>query len=107
MHALYVRLRNTYERIHEINKTMNKTRSLYLAFIIGGVMSQYSSAADKSPQTDWLKDARIGAFMHYLPRNAEQFAKVNDFDVEALAKQLGEYGCQIFRANPRPELWLL
>ncbi len=59
-------------------------------------MSQYSSAADKSPQTDWLKDARIGAFMHYLPRNAEQFAKVNDFDVEALAKQLESMGAKYF-----------
>ena len=59
-------------------------------------MSQYSSAADKSPQTDWLKDARFGAFMHYLPRNAEQFAKVNDFDVEALAKQLESMGAKYF-----------
>lgn len=59
-------------------------------------MLQCSSAADKSPQTDWLKEARIGAFMHFLPGNAEQFAHVNDFDVEALAKQLKGMGAKYF-----------
>jgi hypothetical protein len=59
-------------------------------------MSQCLSAADKSPQTDWLKDARIGAFMHFIPDNAEQFAKVNDFDVDALATQLDGMSAKYF-----------
>jgi len=57
-------------------------------------MLQDSSAADKSPQCDWLKAARIGAFMHFLPNNADQFAKVRDFDVEAVAKQLDGMGAK-------------
>lgn len=59
-------------------------------------MSQCSLAADKPPQTDWLKEARIGAFMHFLPDNAEQFAKINYFDVVALAKQLEAMGAKYF-----------
>ena len=46
--------------------------------------------------TDWLKEARLGAFMHFLPGDAESFAKVNDFDVEALASQLDEMGAKYF-----------
>jgi len=53
-----------------------------------------ASAADQSPQTDWLKDARIGVFMHFLPGDAAQFAKVNDFDVAALATQLDGIGAK-------------
>ena len=46
--------------------------------------------------TDWLKEARIGAFMHFLPGDAASFAKVNDFDVDALAEQLDEMGAKYF-----------
>jgi len=70
-------------------------RLVHLAIIVG-VVTRCASAADKSPQTDWLKEARIGAFMHFLPGNAEQFAKVNDFDVEALASQLEGMGARYF-----------
>jgi len=70
-------------------------RLVHLAIIIG-VITYCASAADKSPQTDWFKEARIGAFMHFLPGNAEQFAKVNDFDVEALASQLEGMGARYF-----------
>ncbi len=53
-------------------------------------------AVDCSPQTDWFKTARIGAFMHFLPGSAEQLAKVNKFDVEALAQQLDGMGAKYF-----------
>lgn len=65
--------------------------TLFIALLTPG-----SWAADKSPQTDWLKEARIGAFMHFLPGDAEQFAKVKDFDVESLAKQLQGMGAKYF-----------
>ena len=51
---------------------------------------------EPSTQADWLKDARIGAFMHFLPNNPGHFAKVKDFDVEALAKQLHWMGAKYF-----------
>ena len=51
---------------------------------------------EQSTQVDWLKDARIGAFMHFLPDSPGAFAKVKDFDVEALAKQLEEMGAKYF-----------
>jgi len=53
-------------------------------------------AGERAPQTDWLKEARLGAFMHFLPGNADQFAKVNDFDVPALAQQLEDMGAKYF-----------
>jgi len=46
--------------------------------------------------TDWLKDARIGAFMHYYPHDPESLKQVNDFDTEALAKQLKNIGAKYF-----------
>ena len=51
---------------------------------------------EQSTQADWLKDARIGAFMHFLPGNPGAFAKVKDFDVQALAKQLQGMGAKYF-----------
>ena len=73
---------------------MNK-RLVHIAYIIG-VITHCAAAADKSPQTEWLKEARIGAFMHFLPGNAEQFGKVNDFDADALARQLAGMGAKYF-----------
>jgi len=53
-------------------------------------------AADQPSSADWLRDARIGAFMHFYPHNAASLAQVNDFDVDALAKQLGDMGAKYF-----------
>ena len=46
--------------------------------------------------TDWLRDARLGAFMHFLPGDAKSLAKVDDFDVPALTRQLKEMGAAYF-----------
>ena len=58
-------------------------------------MNQIATAEDAS-RTDWLKEARIGAFMHYLPGDAASFATVEDFDVDALAQQLDGMGAKYF-----------
>ena len=53
----------------------------------------FVSAADAGdPATDWFRDARYGVFVHFLPNDAEQFAQVDAFDVEALARQLESVG---------------
>ncbi len=52
-------------------------------------------AGNNNPDNDWFKDARVGAFMHFLP-DATTFARVAEFDVEALAKQLDEAGARYF-----------
>ena len=49
---------------------------------------------NQSTQTDLLKKARIGAFMHFLPGDEASFARVNDFDVVSLAVQLEEMGAK-------------
>lgn len=66
--------------------------------MIGAVclLATSASASDTSSSTDWLKEAHIGAFMHFLPGDEASFAKVNDFDVVALAVQLERMGAKYF-----------
>lgn len=47
-------------------------------------------------ETDWLRDARYGVFMHFLPGDPRGLALVRDFDVEALAGQLEAMGAKYF-----------
>jgi hypothetical protein len=53
-------------------------------------------AATNNPATDWFRDARYGVFMHFLPGDAQGLARVNAFDVEALAGQLDAMGAKYF-----------
>jgi hypothetical protein len=50
--------------------------------------------APSSHRTDWLREARLGIFVHVLPPDAAGLAKVDDFDVEALARQLSRAGAR-------------
>jgi hypothetical protein len=70
-------------------------RLIQLALILATPVN-IASSEEQPSQTDWLRDARIGAFMHFLPGNTAAFAKVEDFDVEALAKQLEWMGAKYF-----------
>ena len=63
--------------------------------------------APPSSRADWLRDARLGVFIHLLPASADDLAKLDDFDVEALAAQLERRGRPVFRADARAELRLL
>lgn len=55
----------------------------------------FATAGEKSPATDWMPEAKVGAFMHFLPGEAN-FARVGAFDVQAVAKQLAESGVRYF-----------
>ncbi|MEI8197692.1 MAG: alpha-L-fucosidase [Phycisphaerae bacterium] len=46
--------------------------------------------------TDWLKDARYGCFMHFLPDTPATFDLVGRFDVDVLAEQLEAMGAKYF-----------
>ncbi len=63
-----------------------------LSCSIGTPMS--SSAADRNSNTDWLRDARVGVFMHLLPGDSRGLERVNQFDVDALAAQLESVGAK-------------
>ena len=54
-----------------------------------------TTAAERNPATDWMPEAKVGAFMHFLP-NAANFALVDKFDVPAVAKQLADSGVGYF-----------
>jgi len=62
--------------------------ALLLALSSGDEVLRPSSRADR------LKDARLGVFIHFLPASASDLAKVDDFDVEALAGQLSGAGAR-------------
>jgi hypothetical protein len=53
------------------------------------------SAGEKNPATDWMPEAKVGAFMHFLP-SASTFPLVEKFDVPAVAKQLADSGVGYF-----------
>jgi len=65
------------------------------------VAAAWSRAADRPAEkapggghnraTDWLSEAKIGAFMHFLP-DASSFALVDEFDVAAVTRQLADSG---------------
>ncbi len=52
-------------------------------------------AGEKNAATDWMPEAKVGAFMHFLP-GASNFAQVEAFDVRAVAKQLADSGVGYF-----------
>jgi hypothetical protein len=62
--------------------------TLLLALSSGDQVLRPSSCAD------WLGDARLGVFIHFLPATAADLAKVDDFDVDALAGQLSRAGAR-------------
>jgi hypothetical protein len=76
-------------------KTTFRQAAIWLAGILF-LLAGRSPAADNPPETDWFKEAKLGAFMHFLPHNAEQFALVDKFDVPALATQLEAMGAKYF-----------
>ena len=53
-------------------------------------------ASFHNSDTDWLRDARYGVFMHFLPGDAKGLALVDKFDAEALAEQLEAVGAKYF-----------
>jgi formylglycine-generating enzyme required for sulfatase activity len=53
-------------------------------------------ASKHSQASNWLSEARIGVFMHFLPGIGSGPAAVAGFDVEALAQQLEGIGARYF-----------
>jgi len=60
------------------------------------VLSLRGEATPNNKNTDWFKDAKYGVFMHFLPSDAAGLARVGEFDVEALSRQLETLGAKYF-----------
>jgi alpha-L-fucosidase len=71
-----------------------KTNLLALAACLLILNCPPTQADPRNPNTDWLSAAQYGVFLHFLPGDAEGFARVKDFDVEALARQLESMGAR-------------
>ncbi len=63
-------------------------------FCMAFLFSAASLMAADHPETDWFKEARLGAFVHVLPHTPEEFALLKKFDVEAMAEQLQAMGAK-------------
>lgn len=59
------------------------------------LMAAAAVAGQKSPASDWMSDAKVGAFMHFLP-GPSNFQLVDKFDVPAVAKQVSDSGVRYF-----------
>ena len=71
----------------------------FASFVAVSLLSAYSLAASEPPiphPTDWMRDAKLGAFMHFWPSRSNEMALVDAFDVPAVAKQLKEMGAGYF-----------
>jgi dienelactone hydrolase len=67
--------------------------------LIVGVLLYSPGAAETFPQnpnTDWLRDAKFGVFMHFLPGDAKSLELVEQFDVQSLSRQLETAGARYF-----------
>lgn len=53
-------------------------------------------ATPNNANTDWLRSAGYGVFMHFLPASTGQLDQVKDFDIEALSEQLENVGAKYF-----------
>ncbi len=62
---------------------------------LGLLVASALSAGERNPATDWMAEARIGAFMHFLP-GPDTFGRVDSFDVPAVARQLADAGVRYF-----------
>src|SRR5689334_7933400 len=78
-----------------------RTMNVFLAatvivLVLPVLLTAPAGATPNNPDTDWLKKAGYGAFMHFLPGDAEGLTRVQEFDVETLAKQLETVGAKYF-----------
>jgi hypothetical protein len=78
---------------------MQHTLTLLTALLLAPLAAL--KAADSKPavapaaaphDTDWLKDARLGVFMHFWANSSNDMALVDAFDVPAVTRQLKEMG---------------
>src|SRR6185369_7423219 len=73
-----------------------KTKCIALLVSLQTVFCFLGFAESENPSTEWLRNARYGIFMHFLPGDPKTFAMVDKFDVLALAKQLESSGAGYF-----------
>jgi hypothetical protein len=67
-----------------------------VAVVAAGLALEASLCAGQAApsRADWLKDARLGVFMHVLPASDGDLAKLDAFDVEGLAAQIADAGAR-------------
>ena len=72
---------------------MNRRLALVAATLVLAAPVRAQDAPPSS-RADWLRDARLGVFVHLLPASAEDLVKLDDLDAEALAAQLESAGAR-------------
>lgn len=69
---------------------------LFLVPFLGISFFPAQSAFAEARDADWLQDAQIGVFTHFLPGSEERFAILERYDAQAVAKQMHELGVKYF-----------
>ena len=73
---------------------MMETRT-WGSILCGVAVAAAVLAGERNPATDWMPEAKVGAFMHFLP-GTNSLASVEAFDVAAVARQLADSGVRYF-----------
>lgn len=68
----------------------------YAAVCLLSLLEGQTQATPNNVNTEWFRAARCGVFMHFLPADAAGLARVGEFDVEALSRQLEAMGAKYF-----------
>lgn len=74
---------------------MKPQRSLLLPLLLlvpSWTSGQPAPPSDSSARADWLRDARYGVFIHFLPSDPRALDRVKELDAESLARQLASMG---------------
>lgn len=64
-------------------------------FLLVIMTAAVAGAGENNPATDWMAEAKVGAFMHFLPGKSN-FSLVEKFDVPVVTKQLVDSGVRYF-----------
>lgn len=72
------------------------TKVVRAAILLLGLGAASGWAIPNNPNTDWLREARYGVFMHFLPADSPGLSRVQEFNVAALADQLEATGAKYF-----------
>ncbi len=73
-----------------------KGSTLKLAACLLVLLSLRVQATPNNGNAEWLRAAKYGVFMYFLPADAASLAQVRQFDVEALSRQLETLGAKYF-----------
>lgn len=72
------------------------TKESHDSFFSSASENRTRSEFQTHSDADWLREAQLGVFTHFLPWSPENFALLEKYDVEAVARQMHELNVKYF-----------